>query len=59
MVDRLFPSVGSGLKLERTYRHGHRCGGRIHWAVRLRAVCDVCVSILARQRLHCAHFGQP
>ncbi len=57
MVHYLFPSVGSELKLERTCPHCHRLGGRIHSAVRLRPVCDIRISTLAQQRMHCAYCG--
>jgi len=57
MVHYLFPSVGGELKLERTCPHCHRCGGRIHSAVRRRPICDIRVASLAQQRLHCAYCG--
>ena len=57
MVNYRFPSVGGELKLERTCPHCHRLGGRIHSAVRHRAICDIRVSTHPQQRLHCAYCG--
>lgn len=57
MVNYLFPSVGTELKLQRTCPHCGRHGGRIHSAVRQRAIEDIRVSTVPQQRMRCASCG--
>jgi hypothetical protein len=57
MAHYLFPSVGGEVKLQRTCPHCHRLGGRIHSAVHQRPICDIRLSTIAQQRLHCAYCG--
>ena len=57
MVNYLFPSVGTELKLQRTCPHCGRSGGRIHSAVRPRAIEDIRISTVPQQRMRCAYCG--
>jgi transposase-like protein len=57
MVRYLFPSVGTELKLERRCPQCHRFGMRVHSAVRSRAVSDVRVERVLRQRQRCPFCG--
>lgn len=57
MVDYLFPSVGTELKLQRTCPHCGRVGGRIHSTVHSRPIADIRLAMVPQQRMRCAYCG--
>lgn len=53
MVNYLFPSVSSGLKLERHCPHCNRPNGNIHSGVHHRPISDLKVSSVPQRRMKC------
>ena len=57
MVNYIFPSVESNLKLERHCPHCLRRGGNRHSSIRHRAISDIRVQTIAQQRMKCPYCG--
>ena len=57
MVNYIFPSVESELKLERQCPHCHRHGGNFHSSIHHRAISDIRVQAAAQQRMKCPYCG--
>ena len=53
MLHYILPSVEGVLKLERRCPHCGRNNGRVHSAVRYRAICDIRVQRIPQRRMLC------
>ena len=57
MIATIFPSVNTGVKLERRCPHCRRVGGQIHSRLSARRISDTKVEQVFQQRLRCAYCG--